>query len=171
TPPGCRTLQAQQELVSMKKTAILGAGLCAWVVTVPAAAAPVPALTPVPAYDYNNPAGDPNPKYGSPIGRNVVKANISSDGTNIVLSATLKEDEHGDTAGAVLDVYLDTDGNPATGGRAYWGKDAKPPRVGYEYRAQLSVCMAYNENIGACAGGPPVPPKSRHARIVLDKFK
>jgi hypothetical protein len=100
-----------------------------------------------------------------------VKASIASDGSNILVSATLKEDEHGDKAGAVLDLYLDTDGNPATGGMAYWGKDAKPPRTGYEYRAQLSVCLAYDENVGACAGGPPVPPKSRHARIVLDKFK
>ena len=153
------------------KPSILGVGLCAWAVTGSASAAAVPALKPVPAYDYNNPAGDPNPKYGSPIERNVVKASIGSDGSNIVLSATLKEDEHGQTAGAVLDLYIDTDGNTATGGRAYWGKDAKPPKVGYEYRAQLSVCMAYNENIGACAGGSSQPPKSRHARIVLDKFK
>ena len=154
----------------MKKAAIVPV-LCALGVAAWASAAPGAVQKPVPAYDYNNPAGDPNPKYGSPIERNVVKANISSDGTNIVLSATLKEDEHGDKAGAVLDLYLDTDGNAATGGNAYWGKDAKPPKTGYEYRAQLSVCLAYDKEIGACAGGPPVAPKSRHARIVLDKFK
>ena len=77
------------------KPSILGVGLCAWAVAGSASAAAVPALKPVPSYDYNNPAGDPNPKYGSPIERNVVKASIGSDGSNIVLSATLKEDEHG----------------------------------------------------------------------------
>jgi hypothetical protein len=153
----------------MKKASMLGMGLCALVVAGAAWAAP--ALKPVPAYDYDNPAGDPNPKYGSPIERNVVKANVASDGTNILVSATLKEDEHGNSAGPVLDLYLDTDGNGATGGTAYWGKDAKPPRAGYEYRAQLSVCLAYNENVGACAGGASQPPRSRHVRIVLDKFK
>ena len=155
----------------MKKASIIGVGLCALGVTGSASAAPVPALKPVPSYEYNNPAGDPNPKYGSPIDRNVVKASIASDGSNILLSATLKEDEQGDSAGPVLDLYIDTDGNAATGGRAYWGKDAKPPKAGYEYRAQLSVCLAYNENVGACAGGAPQPPKSRHVRILLDKFK
>jgi hypothetical protein len=153
----------------MNKAAIVGVGLCAMVGS--ASAASAPPLKPVPSYEYSNPAGDPNPKYGSPIERNVVKASIGSDGSNILVSATLKQDEHGDSAGAVLDLYIDTDGDAATGGKAYWGKDAKPPKAGYEYRAQLSVCMAYNENVGACAGGATVPPKSRHARIVLDKFK
>jgi hypothetical protein len=155
----------------MKKASAVGVGLCAMIVAGPASAAPIPALKPVPSYEYSNPAGDPNPKYGSPIGRNVVKASIASDGSNILVNATLKEDEHGEKAGPVLDLYIDTDGDAATGGKAYWGKDAKPPKAGYEYRAQLSVCLAYDENVGACAGGPPVPPKSRHARIVLDKFK
>ena len=155
----------------MKKASMIGVGLCALAVAGSASSAPVPALKPVPSYEYNNPAGDPNPKYGSPIDRNVVKAGMTSDGANILVSATLKEDEHSDSAGAVLDLYIDTDGDAGTGGRAYWGKDAKPPKTGYEYRAQLSVCMAYNENVGACAGGASQPPKSRHARIVLDKFK
>ena len=155
----------------MRKASMVGTGLLALVAAGSASAAPVPALKPVPAFEYNNPAGDPSPKYGSPIERNVVKASITSDGSNILVSATLKEDEHGNSAGAVIDLYVDTDGNDATGGKASWGKDAKPPKVGYEYRAQLSVCMAYSENVGACAGGMTQPPKSRHARIVLDKFK
>src|SRR5262249_53141739 len=159
-------LQEQQEDAFMKSASIIGVGLCALVAAGSASADPVPAPKPIPAYEYNNPAGDPNPKYGDPIGRNVVKASISRHGSNILVSGTLKEEEHGDKAGAVLDLYFDTDGNTATGGRAYWGKDAKPPRIGYEYRAQLSICTAYDGSVGACAGGPPVPPKSRHVRIV-----
>jgi hypothetical protein len=155
----------------MKSATMVGAGLLALAAAGSGSAAPVPALKPVPSFEYNNPAGDPPPKYGPPIERQIVKASIGSDGSNILVSATLKEDEHGDAAGPVIDLYIDTDGNAATGGKAYWGKDAKPPKAGYEYRAQLSVCLAYNENVGACAGGSTQPPKSRHARIVLDKFK
>src|SRR4030095_5207368 len=62
--------------------------------------------------------------------------------------------------------------DPKTGGAAFWGKDSTPPKAGFEFVAKLAVCTAYNENIGACAGGvPDTPPKSRHARIVLMKFK
>jgi len=68
----------------MKKASIIGVGLCALVVAGSVSAAPVPALKPVPSYEYNNPAGDPNPKYGSPIDRNVVKARIASDGSNMM---------------------------------------------------------------------------------------
>jgi hypothetical protein len=74
-------------------------------------------------------------------------------------------------AGPVLELYLDTDNNPQTGGTAYWGRDAKPPKRGFEYMAKLSVCTANGPRIGACAGGGEPPPKSRHARILLDKFK
>jgi hypothetical protein len=155
----------------MQNASMVAAGLLALAAVGSAAAAPVPALKPVPSFEYSNPAGDPQPKYGPPIERQIVKANITSDGTNILVGATLKEDEHSNSAAAVIELYIDTDGNAATGGKAYWGKDAKPPKAGYEYRAQLSVCLAYNENVGACAGGVTQPPKSRHARILLDKFK
>jgi hypothetical protein len=133
------------------------------------AAAPAP--KPVPFAEFTDPAGDVPEQNGPGNDRDVVKARIESDGTSILVSATLAQDEHGNKGGGVLELDLDTDNNAATGGTTFWGKDAKPPKRGYDYVAKLSVCMAYNENIGACAGGPDVPPKSRHARIVLQRFK
>jgi len=125
----------------------------------------------VSSVDLSDPAGDVIGINGPGNDRDVVKLSLASDGTSVRVSATLAADEHGDIAASVVDLYIDTDGNAKTGGAARWGEDATPPRKGYEYRGRLSVCMAWNENIGACAGGPPVPPKSRHDRLELDKFK
>lgn len=135
-------------------------------------AAPAPAAgRAVPSVDLTDPAGDVIKINGPGNDRDVVKLSLTSDGTSVLVSATLAEDEHGDTAASVVDLYIDSDRDAKTGGKARWGEDATPPRQGYEFRGRLSVCMAWNENIGSCAGGPPVPPKSRHDRLELDKFK
>lgn len=157
----------------MKTISILGPGLVALAAAVPAAPAPSAAAKAVPFAEWSRPVGRPPVMSNGPGNdRDVVKTRVESDGSNIVLSATLSEDEHGTIAEPVLKLYLDTDANPKTGGAAQWGEDATPPRTGYEYLAGLAVCMAWNEDIGACAGGSSVqPPKSRHARILLDRFK
>lgn len=134
-------------------------------------AAPAAAGKAVASVDLTDPAGDVRPMNGPGNDRDVVKLSLASDGTNLLASATIAEDEHGDIASSVVQLYIDSDNNAATGGAAQWGKDAKPPKEGYEYLGRLSICMAYNENIGACAGGASVPPKSRHERVELDKFK
>jgi hypothetical protein len=141
---------------------------CAAGTSVFAGAAGAAAVTSV---DLTEPAGDVMKINGPGNDRDVVKLSLDSDGTSVRVSATLSEDEHGDIAASVVDLFIDSDGNATTGGAARWGKDATPPRQGYEYRGRLSVCMAWNENIGSCAGGPPVPPKSRHDRLEVDKFK
>lgn len=125
----------------------------------------------VPSVELADPAGDVIRINGPGNDRDVVKLSLASDGTNLVVSATIAEDEHGSIAASVVDLYIDSDGDAKTGGRARWGEDATPPRQGYEYRGRLGVCLAWNENIGSCAGGPDVPPKSRHDRLELDKFK
>lgn len=156
----------------MKSVGIVGVGLVVLVVAGPAWAGPVPALKAVPFVEFTDPAGDVQDQNGPGNDRDVVKARIESDGSSILVSATLNEDEHGTMASAVLDLYLDTDNKPETGGAAYWGRDAKPPKRGFEYLGKLSVCTAYGPSIAACAGGGgDQPPKSRHARILLDKFK
>ena len=156
----------------MKTVSIVGFGLVVLVVGGPAWAAPAPALKAVPLVEFTDPAGDVRPTNGPGNDRDVVKARIEGDGSSILVSATLAEDEHGDSASSVLELYLDTDNNSQTGGSAYWGRDSTPPKRGFEYLAKLAVCTAYNENIGACAGGAAgTPPKSRHARIILLKFK
>jgi hypothetical protein len=121
--------------------------------------------------DLTDPAGDVMHINGPGNDRDVVKLSLGSDGTSLLVTATLSEDEHGDIASPVVELYIDSDKDARTGGTARWGSDAKPPKQGYEYRGRLSICMAYNENIGACAGGAAVPPKSRHQRVELDKFK
>jgi hypothetical protein len=156
----------------MRHVSIAGIGLVVLAVAGPAAAAPAAAVKAVPFVDFSRPVAPPPVMSNGPGNdRDVVKARIESDGSNILMSATLSEDEHGTIAGAVLKLYLDIDNNPRTGGAASWGEHATPPKTGYEYLAQLSVCMAWNENIGACAGGVDTPPKSRHARVLLDRFK
>src|SRR4029453_8550505 len=135
-------------------------------------AAPAPAGgQAVPSVDLADPAGDVIGINGPGNDRDVVKLSLASDGSSLLVSATLSADEHGDLAGSVVDLYIDADRDEKTGGAARGGEDATPPRRGYEYRGRLSVCMAWNENVGSCAGGPGVPPKSRHDRLELDKFK
>ena len=118
----------------MKNASMVGAGILALVVVGQGSADPVPPLKPVPSVEFTDPVGDVKPKYGSDNGpgndRDVVKASVGSDGSSILVSATISEDEHGTMAAAVLDMYIDTDNNAATGGKAYWGRDAKPPKAG-----------------------------------------
>ena len=125
---------------------------------------------PVPSVEFTDPAGDVMKINDPGDDRDIVKLTLGSDGKNILVSATLSEDEHGSVASSVVELFIDADNDRKTGGAARHGESATPPKVGYEYRAQLSVCMAWNENIGACAGGVATPPRSRHARIVLDQY-
>jgi hypothetical protein len=134
------------------------------------AAGAAPAGKAVPSVEFTDPAGDVLKMNGPGNDRDVVSLKLGSDGTNVLVSATLAEEEHGDVASSVVELFIDADNDRKTGGAARSGADATPPRAGYEYRAQLSICMAWNENIGACAGGAAVPPKSRHARVVLDQY-
>ncbi|HET9316556.1 MAG TPA: hypothetical protein VFQ51_13265 [Vicinamibacteria bacterium] len=143
----------------------------AWTIGVLLAAGPAtPVGKPVPSAEFTDAAGDVMKVNDPGDDRDVVKLTLGSDGTSILVSATIAEDEHGSTASSVVELFIDTDQDAKTGGAARHGQDATPPRQGYEYRARLSVCMAWDEKIGSCAGGPPVPPKSRHVRLVLDQY-
>ena len=143
----------------------------AWTIGVLLAAGPAtPVGKPVPSAEFTDPAGDVMKINDPGDDRDVVKLTLGSDGTSILVSATIAEDEHGSTASSVVELFIDTDQDAKTGGVARYGADLTPRKDGYEYRGRLSVCMAWNENIGSCAGGPPVPPRSRHVRLVLDQF-
>jgi hypothetical protein len=154
----------------MRYTWVLGLCVAAGTRVFAAPAAPAGAAA-VTSVDLTDPAGDVNKINGPGNDRDVVKLSLASDGTSVRVSATLAEDEHGDMAASVVDLYIDTDGNAKTGGAAPWGAKATPPRQGYEYRGRLSVCMAWDGSIGSCSGGPPVPGMTRHDRLELDKFK
>ena len=140
----------------------------AWMLGALLAAGPVGKA--VPSAEFTDPVGDVMKINDPGDDRDVVKLTLGSDGTDILVSATIAEDEHGSTASSVVELFIDADQDTKTGGVARAGEDLTPRKEGYEYRARLSVCIAWNENIGSCAGGPPVPPKSRHVRLVLDQF-
>ena len=141
-----------------------------WMAGLLVASAAAPAGRAVPSVEFTDPAGDVMKMNGPGNDRDLVKLSLGSDGISILVTATLSEEEHGSVAASVVELYIDADNDRKTGGAARFGEDATPPKQGYEYRAQLSVCMAWNENIGACAGGVDAPPRSRHVRVVLDQF-
>jgi len=134
------------------------------------AQAAAPAAKPVASAEFTDPAGDVVKMNGPGNDRDVVKLTLGSDGTSILVSATLAEDEHGTMASGVVEVYIDSDNNRATGGAARFGEDETPPKQGYEYRGILSICMVWQDEIGSCAGGPVVPPNTPRVRMVLDQY-
>ena len=154
----------------MERSSIVGAGWIALSLACAAWAGEGPALKPVTSVELTDPAGDVYAANGPGNDRDVVKVLFGSDGSSITLSATTNEDEHGTMASAVLHLFLDTDNNGQTGGVAPdW--EAKPPKRGYEFDATLSMCMAWDKDIGACSGGPADAPKATpHPRILLEKF-
>lgn len=131
-----------------------------------ALAAPVAAQKAVPAVEWSDPAGDINPGNGEENAHDVVKLSLASDGTRVLVTATLAGDERSTVAGDVVVLYFDTDNKPATGGTTDF---AQP---GFEYAVRLSVCLSYDgKDIAACAGGAEGQvPKTRHARAVVEKF-
>src|SRR5215510_10678815 len=87
-----------------------------------------PAGKPVPAVEFTDPAGDVMKMNGPGNDRDLVNLKLGSDGTAIIVSATLSEDEHGDVASSVVELYIDADNDAKTGGAARFGEDAKPPK-------------------------------------------
>lgn len=116
--------------------------------------------------EWNDPAGDIYPGNGEENARDVVKLNLASDGTAILVTATLAKDEESTVAGDAVLLYFDTDDKAATGAKT----DFDQP--GFEFTGRLSVCLSYDgAQIAACAGGvPDQAPKTRHARAVVEKF-
>ena len=142
--------------------------MAAAVVGALAVAGPPPALAQkaVPSVEYTDPAGDVSASNGPQNARDIVKLSLSSDGTSVLVTATLAQDEQSTMAGAAVRLYFDTDNNAATGGKIRSGQ------TGFEYAGGLYVCHGDGDRIHACAGGGDgKAPKSRHARAALEKFK
>jgi len=103
------------------------------------------------AVSLEDPAGDVQPmssSSGEHPGRDVVKLDLASDGTNLKLSATLASEVSGTFANDVVQVFVDKDNDPTTGGEATFGKKA-----GFESRIDLLVCIEYENGGEACVGG------------------
>lgn len=148
----------------MKAMSLAGMALAILIVADPAVAQKA-----VPSVELSDPAGDTIDMNGPENMRDVVKLSLGSDGTHVLVGATLDADERGTQAGSVVMLYLDTDNSPRTGGKvtAYW------PHAGFEYLGELRVCVSYDgASLGACAGGlEGNAVKSRHARLSLERFK
>lgn len=101
--------------------------------------------------EWDDPAGDVAPQNtsdGKRPGLDITRLAISSDGTVLTITATLAGAPKGDFASNVVQVYVDTDNNPATGVQTIWSK-----QPGFELRARLSLCIEYANGGKACSGG------------------
>lgn len=91
---------------------------------------------------------------------------ILSDGKQVNFKATLKEVPNSKGSN-VINIYLDTDNNPATG--MQMGGDEPG---GFEYRATLSTCVDYSNHATVCGNGDSDAEPVRHwAGIDLDRFE
>jgi hypothetical protein len=95
-----------------------------------------------PAGDVREPAGEAN--------KDLVKLSLTSDGKQLLIVATFKDDLArslaGKSAGNVIRVYVDTDNKPATGGKATWSD-----KSGFEYVVEVRACIKYDSG-EACQG-------------------
>lgn len=95
----------------------------------------------------------------------VVLLAIKSDGKRITFSATLK-DAPGRFATAPVTAYIDADNNAATGAKLGF----EGP-TGFEYKAELSMCVKYSDGGEACSGAAGNKPSARYGAVDLAKFK
>lgn len=121
------------------------------------------------AVEWKDPAGDVKPhntNTGTVPGFDVVKLALTSDGTKLTITATLKGPMSGDFASDVVEVYLDTDNDPKTGYKTFWSE--KP---GFELLAKLVACVRYEDG-KACSGGfQGAKVKGYYAVATLGRFK
>jgi len=99
----------------------------------------------------DDPTGDVQPmssSSGDIPGRDVIKLEIASDGQNLIVTVTLADDVSGTLANDVVQMFIDTDGDPATGASAVWGD-----KSGFEQKVELHACVKYSNGASACAGG------------------
>jgi hypothetical protein len=95
-----------------------------------------------------------------------VGLSITSDGTSIRFTATLK-DAPGADAMAPVTVSMDTDNNPATGKKGLGGGPG-----GFEYLLEMSLCIQYEDHSTSCAGGSlKSKPAKRYGAADLKKYK
>jgi len=98
-------------------------------------------------------------------GFDVVKLSLKSDGKRLTVAATLHEPP-GDFASGVLNLYIDTDANPATGARFIF-----PKIGGFEYQADLDACVSYADRSEACAGGSNAKATAHWSAMEVKRYK
>ncbi len=112
--------------------------------------------------------GDVSPIHsssGNYPGFDVVKLSLKSDGKRLTVAATL-HDPPGDFASGVLNLYFDTDANPATGAKFIF-----PKIGGFEYQADLDACVSYADHSEACAGGSKAKATAHWSAMEVNRYK
>lgn len=114
-------------------------------------------------------AGDMGPigtSEGDEPPLDVIKLAIASDGSRLSVAATLK-DAPGKFATTVVELFIDTDNAAATGATLTRGGQR-----GFEYRAELRLCISYQDGAASCAGGSSkAAPTRRWGAMELKRFK
>ena len=133
------------------------------------AAPPEKPLKAAGSVELKDSAGDMNPittSDGEEPPLDVVLLAIKSDGKRITLDATLN-DPPGRFASAPVTLYIDSDNNAATG-----VKIGFEGPTGFEYKAELAMCIKYSDGSEACSGGSTKgKPKERYGAVNLERFK
>jgi len=124
--------------------------------------------TPRQRIELDDPVGDVD-GAGEHPNKDVVKVVLASDGTALLVEATLAEPVRhyleGHLAGAVVALVIDTDGDRATGGDLAFGK--KP---GFDMEVEVRACIEY-ESGEACVGGlGDLPIKGFFSSFVVGRF-
>ena len=110
---------------------------------------------------FDDPTGDVRPMSsgdGEVPGRDVTRLEIASDGKDFIVTVTLAADLSGTMAGDVVEIFLDTDGDPATGKPALWGD-----KTGFEQKVELFACVKCANGGSACVGGAGSTPTAYYA--------
>jgi hypothetical protein len=115
-----------------------------------------------PTVELTDPAGDVNEFNGKGNSYDVVKVTLGSDGKDLLVGATLAGDP-GTMSGGVVDLYIDADNDPKTGGKTEWGP------AGFEHRAELAICFKTASG-KSCGGGSSQPIQLKHAATMVESF-
>ena len=127
---------------------------------------PVKAMGEVELQDAAGDMGPITTSSGEEPPLDVVLLAIRSDGKRLTFAATLNE-LPGRFATSSVTAYIDTDNNPATGARI----GMRGPG-GFEYKADLSMCIKFSDETEACCGGSTnAQPKERYGAMNLEQLK
>jgi hypothetical protein len=120
------------------------------------------------AVKLTDPAGDVKPISSSGgekfPGLDVVELALSSDGTELTVTATL-ENKAEKFANTVLEMHLDTDNDLETGGKSMFLKIG-----GFERRVDLNACLEYTDGSKACIGALGDDVKNAYAVASVQRY-